>query len=600
MAAGLLLLGVSRAPAQVTVGENLSMNLNALAQAGYTGDYGNLIHSDHGVTFGGSAELGGSYYSPSFLSFTVNPYYGQSRLNSTSQSLSDSSGVSASASIFSGSNYPGSISYNKSYNSSGIFGLPGFPNYTTHGNGDALNIGWGMNKPGLPSLSFSFLEGHTDYSLYGENSDSTSAFHAFNAHANYQIAGFNVNGGYVNSASQSQFPEIFTNQQAATADSSNSSFSFGASHKLPWNGSFNANYNHSYFTSDYANTTYSGAIDTVSASATLHPINKLDVGLSSNYTNNLLGGLYQNILTAGGVIQQNTPGTTSTSTDLDAYGSYKFTEHIFTLANLDYRQQSYLGSSFSGTTVGGSITYWRHLLGGTFSSVFSISENQNSTTSGNTTGLVALVNYSRQIAGWAVTGAGNYTQSAQTALIGYTSSGFGYNGGLGHKVGRYSWNAGVGGSTSVLNLPGYGNSSQFFSTGLSGKFIGVNATYTKSSGNSLLGATGLVPSPLGPVLIPTDLIFYGGHAYGIGLGSNPVRRLSLTASYARSFSNTLSGTIGSQNTNESITARASYDFRQLSMNAGYSKFVQGFSASGLPPSMLSSYYFGISRWFNFF
>ena len=61
MAAGLLLLGVSRAPAQVTVGENLSMNLNALAQAGYTGDYGNLIHSDHGVTFGGSAELGGSY-----------------------------------------------------------------------------------------------------------------------------------------------------------------------------------------------------------------------------------------------------------------------------------------------------------------------------------------------------------------------------------------------------------------------------------------------------------------------------------------------------------------------------------------------------------
>ena len=133
MAVGLVLLGVSRAVAQVAIGENISLNLNALIQAGYTADYGNFVTSDHGLTAGGSANLGGYYYSPSFLSFTVNPYYGQSRANSSSQSISDSSGVSASANIFSGSNYPGSISYNKSYNSSGIFGLPGFPNYTTHG-----------------------------------------------------------------------------------------------------------------------------------------------------------------------------------------------------------------------------------------------------------------------------------------------------------------------------------------------------------------------------------------------------------------------------------------------------------------------------------
>ena len=125
-------------------------------------------------------------------------------------------------------------------------------------------------------------------------------------------------GGYVNSASQSQFPEIFTNQQPQTANSSNNSFNFGASHKLPWYGAFNANYNHSYFNSDYANTTYSGAVDTVNMGVTLHPVNKLDVGLSGNYTNNLLGSLYQNILTSGGVIQQNTPGTTSTSADVDA------------------------------------------------------------------------------------------------------------------------------------------------------------------------------------------------------------------------------------------------------------------------------------------
>ena len=99
----------------------------------------------------------------------------------------------------------------------------------------------------------------------------------------------------------------------------------------PGTESFTANYNHSYFNSDYADTTYSGAVDVVTAGANFHPIDRLDVGVSSNYTNNLLGALYQTIITSGGVIQQNTPGTTSTSFDVDGYGSYKVTEHIFTL-----------------------------------------------------------------------------------------------------------------------------------------------------------------------------------------------------------------------------------------------------------------------------
>ncbi len=600
MAVVLLLAGGSRVWAQVTVGENVTLDMNALLQAGYTGDYGNFVNSDHGVTFGGNASLTGSYYSPSFLSFTVSPYYNQSRLNSTSQSISDSSGVSASANIFSGSNYPGSISYSKSYNSTGLFGVPGFPNYNTNGNADALNIGWAFNRPGLPNISFAFLEGHTDYTIYGENSPSTSAFHSFNVNASYQIAGFSLTGGYLNALTHSQFPEIFTNQQTETLDSSNNGFNFGASHMLPWNGAFSVHYSHSYFNSDYTNTTYSGAVDTVSAASTFHPFGNLTFGVSSNYTNNLLGALYQNIITSGGVIQQNTPGTSSTSFNVNGFGSYKISDNLFALANVNYVEQSYLGSSYNGTTITGGVTYWKRLWSGVFSSSVSVSDSNNSTTNQSNIGLVALANYSRQIGGWNVSGSGSYTQSAQTALLSYTTSGFGFNANVGHKVGRWGWNAAGGGSKSLLNLPGYGNTSQFFSTSLTGKWIGASASYTKSSGNSLLGSSGLVPAPLPPVILPTDLIFYGGHAYGFGVGSNPYRRLLLSASYSRAFSTTLSGTTGSENSNESINARITYDFRQLSMNAGYSKFVQGFSASGLPPSMLSSYYFGISRWFNFF
>src|SRR5271167_3417224 len=375
----LLLVLVSRAPAQVTVGENVTLDMNALLQAGYTADYGNFVNSDHGVTFGGNASLTGSYYSPSFLSFTVSPYYNQSRLNSSSQSISDSSGVSASANIFSGSNYPGSISYNYNYNSSGIFGLPGLPNYTTNGDGDALNIGWGINKPGFPHVYASFLEGHTDYSIYGENSDSTSAFHSFNVNANYQIAGFNLTGNYVNYANHSQYPEIFTNNEPETSDSSSNGFNIGVSHKLPWYGSFNANYNHSYFNSDYADTTYSGAVNTVNASATFHPLDKLNLGVNGNYTDNLLGSLYQTVITSGGVIQQNTPGTTSTSFNVNGFASYKFADNLVALANVNYVQQGYLGSSYNGTTVTGTVTYWKRVWSGVFSSSVGVSDSTNST-----------------------------------------------------------------------------------------------------------------------------------------------------------------------------------------------------------------------------
>ena len=51
--------------------------------------------------------------------------------------------MSASAKIFSGSQFPGSISYSTVYDSTGNFGVPGLANYTTHGNGDTLGLSWG-------------------------------------------------------------------------------------------------------------------------------------------------------------------------------------------------------------------------------------------------------------------------------------------------------------------------------------------------------------------------------------------------------------------------------------------------------------------------
>jgi hypothetical protein len=43
-----------------------------------------------------------------------------------------------------------------------------------------------------------------------------------------------------------------------------------------------------------------------------------------------------------------------------------------------------------------------------------------------------------------------------------------------------------------------------------------------------------------------------------------------------------------------------YQFRKMYFTGGYAQLSQGFSVSGIAPSTVSSFYIGVSRWFNFF
>ena len=185
--AGLLLLAWPVA-AQVEFGET-STDLNGTISTGYTATYGNMTGSDHGWTVGGAATLSGSFYNPNFLSFNVSLYLNQSRANSNFQSISDASGVNASANIFGGSNFPGSISYSKAYNSEGNYAVPGLANYVTHGNSDTFGINWSENLPDAPSFSAGFQMGNSQYSVYGTNDQGNNAFHSLNLHSGYRRGG---------------------------------------------------------------------------------------------------------------------------------------------------------------------------------------------------------------------------------------------------------------------------------------------------------------------------------------------------------------------------------------------------------------------------
>jgi hypothetical protein len=597
----------ARVRAQVNAGE-ASMNLSGTISAGYTDDYSNVGPSDHSIIGAGTGDLSGSYYNPNFLSFDVEPFYNQSRLNSTYQSMTAASGVSASAKLFSGSNFPGSISYASAFNSSGNFGIPGVANYTTHGNTDTFAVNWGVHLDDLPRLNLSFSKGDNSYSVYGASSQGLLHSDTFSATTAYQIAGFNLNGGYQYAGNKIETPEFLTGELPEHSDSGVNAFSFGVGRNLPWNGSIGAGATLTRIHTNLGDTTssdsYDTTIDTVTGALFFAPLGHLGVGANTYYTDNLEGTLYSTLLTAGVSVPQTEAQQSSHDLSLTSYANYEMpAQHLNLYTFVEHQQQTFWGISFASESYNGTATYSNVLAGGSFNGVLGLTRTSVETTHQSLLGLNSSVNYTHQIQRWTVAGALGYSQDTQTVLIAYTASGFNYSGSVGRRLGRRSyWGAYVSGARSVLtDEPGTANSSQSYSTSLSLPRFSISAGYSMSSGNALLTPTGLVATPV-PVTVvaPAAVVLYSGRSYTVGVGSSPIRGLTLSAAYAKALSGTNSNSTVSNNNYENMYFLLIYQVRKLSFQAGYLRLVQGFSVSGTPQTMVGSFYVGISRWFNFF
>ena len=335
----LFLLFAQGAKAQVTVGDNLSMNLNGLLTGGYVGNYGNQIESNHNLEFGGSAQLNGSYYNPNFINFNVDPYYNQSRANSSFQSLTDSSGVTANANFFTGSQFPGYVSYNYARNSTGTFGLIGNPNFTTVGNSQGFGIGWSALLPDWPTFSVSYSQGDGSGTVFGTNEESSGSTKTLNVRSTYELAGWRLAGQYNHLNITSDFPYFLSGEVGTNfSDSTGNSLTFSGIHSLPWHGSIAITYNHSNYSGDFGTsfsdhtgvTDYTTNIET--ANASFRPTNKLTLYVDQSFTDNLNGYLYQNIANSGGgipVIQLNSQADSST---LSTGATYNFTRDLFAVS----------------------------------------------------------------------------------------------------------------------------------------------------------------------------------------------------------------------------------------------------------------------------
>jgi hypothetical protein len=599
----LLLVAMPLASAQLKVGDDLQMKAGGLFTAGYSGDYGDQIQSSHGLNFGMNGNVSGSFYNPNFLSFSLTPYFNQSQANSSFQSLTGASGISATANLFTGSHFPGSVSYRDDYNSTGTFGLVGQPNFTTHGHGDGFSIGWSALLPDLPTLSASYSQGSGSGTVYGTNQETGSDTKLFNVRSTYVIDSFHLNGYYDHNNLHSIYPAFLSGEQESVSNTSGHDFGFGANRNLPINGSFYANFNRSQASTDFLgqqDDTSSYTTSTENSGASFHPTQKLSVFANESYTDNLSGFLSQNLISSGTVQTPFNFGTGSKSLTLGGGASYQFTNYLSGQAQATYYDQRYFDQSYTGTYISGTVNFNRRLWDMfTFSvGVVDASNGQGS----NSVGFIGNVNYFHRFQAWETSGSFSYAQNVQSILITYTTSYYNYTARVRRRLGYgLSWLAIYNGNrTGLTQEAGNGSHSDSYSSSFSSRRFSLTGNYSKSTGQSILTSAGLVVLPPTPGVPASNLILYNADSYGGGLSATPVKRLTVSATFSRALSNTLSDVTNSRNNTEIFNTQVQYHLRRIGVLGGFTRFTQGVSASGTPPATANSFFIGVSRWFDFF
>lgn len=609
--AAMLLLALPAA-AQLTVGEYLHMNLNGNIGYTYAGGY-NQGASDHSMGFTGNAFLNGNYYNPNFLNFNISPYYNREQTNNVFGSLTNTTGVSSNVNLFSGSHFPGSISYNKMSNGISAFGVPGSDlGLAQHTNNQALTFGWSALIPDWPTLNITYGINDTTNSIIDETGSDTDSSKILNILSNYRWDGFTMTGQFTHRNDNARFGEFLQSAEGTpglpvTSLSSSNSYGATIQHALPFTGSFGVSYNrlgYSYNYEDSYSEHNSGNSSTLNANAAFHPTNKLGVSFNTSYNDSLLGSVPQQVLNTGTPVNL----TSASSFHSELVGSdvfYQIFRNLGVHADVEHERQSFLGQTYSATQFGGSANfeYDRSILKGLSFSVGVVDTAQQQYNTG--VGFVGNLNYNRKFYGWAVGGNFSYAQNTQTALLIYTTSSYSYLASLSRKVGgRSFFMLGYSGSHSGITAnSGTTSSAGRIWTSFLYRGNSLNVYYNNSNGLAILSANGLVPVP---TTVPTQVFAAGSvtsymsKGWGASLGVNPTKRLTVSAGWSKSEGSTIDPTLSIFTNNQLYNAVMQYRLRKIFVNGGYTRLQQSVTTTAGVPLMVTSYYIGFSRWFNFF
>ncbi len=586
------------ASAQIQMG-GLNMELNGNLGLGYSGSMSDPGESGHGENINGNGYFRGYYYNPNFLSFSAQPTYGRTQDNAESQSIFDGGGVIASANVFSGSHFPGTFSFYDNKNSTGIFGIPGVGGLVTDNNSHGGGVGWSALLPGLPTLTVGFSDGSGSSSVVGADDQSYSTNRTYSLRSTYQAAGFNFGGGIIR-----QNLDVNTNGTSLTgiAESTKTdttTYSFSAAHKLPWHGYFSSYVSREDYNDSFSGGRNTGTTDNVNATVGFYL--KVPITVSASYTDDLFGSAQQFLTDQGQPFLETNISPKSSQLDLTATSQYNF-HHFGLTGYVNNVRQSVGGTSYDLTQFGGTVNYdfgkFIHGLIVTAGVTNTAAEDGNQRAA-----LVGNATYIRSLRRWDFSGTVSYDQSTSTIGVIYTTSTLGFSGNFRYRLAQHmNWTgAFTAGRTGFVEQPGSGMHNESYSSAFNWRRFTASGNYSKSSGASLFTATGLLPVPVPQPIIPAGgLATYDATGWGGGFGFSPMRRLTINGTYSRVDSNILSVTGNSVNASDQMSSRVDYQFRKVYFYSGYIRLRQTISATGTPPTSLTTYYFGLSRWFNFF
>jgi hypothetical protein len=587
--------------AQVAFGD-LHTTGNGQITSLYSSNFGNFAMDEHSLGFSGRGTISGDYYNPNFLSFSLLPYYGRSQDNSDSQSITDASGYNGTIDIFKGSHFPGFVNFNQTWNNSGTFGIPGVAGLTTVNDGHAVNVGWSVLLPDLPTLSLMYGDTNGTSSLLGSDTSTSSTTRNFNIGSTYTLGGFYLNGGFIHLNTDTGISGL-ENGEAETTTGSSNQYRLIAQRPIPYNNSnFSMGYTRSSYTiDDSLGGQNDGTTDTANANLNLR-FPKIPVTLTAIYTDNLLGSFEEQLVNNGQTPLVSISDPESHSISVEASTYYNVLPRLVVGGYVDRTQQFFDGQSEGLTQVGVNVNYsfLRKFKGLTFNAGIVDSASQQ----GNTRiGFIGNANYNRYFGKWEINSFVLYNQDVQTLFVNFTTSTLNYGATLKREITQNLRWIGVANLVHSMFEQTAGNSShgESFSTMLIWRRASLSGTYTQSSGTSILTANGLVSTPVPvQVISPGNSILFTGKSYGSSVSVYPVRNLSISTAWSKSLSDTVSPMLLSNNGSTNYYGLATYQYRKLLFQAGFTKFTQSISSSGTLPSMLTSYSFGVTRWFKGF
>jgi hypothetical protein len=586
------------------VGNNLNVSMDGTLGLGYGAGSASGQPSASSVELSGIATLHGYYFDPKFLSFSVNPTYNRSQSNSPGEggSLTNASSIGAGFGIFGGSHFPGSVSWGKTFDASGTYGVPGVQGFVTTGNSTQFSVGWAALLPKLPPLSASYSQESSTSSIFGTTQEDHSTTRNFNLQSSYRWRGWATSGHLTEIFLNTQTPSFLSVGETNVGSETATGIILNTSHKLPFSGGVSAAYSYDNFSGGNGSSKESGSGDTFSASASFLPTRRFSTQFQFQYSGNLQSQVENQLISAGSVAPQVNLGNNSHTLSMSNSDTVYLRFNLSAGFNVSRIQQEVYGGSVAADQYSAILNY--HFQKPLWGSVLVYVGVNDQAANGENEGasLSSGANFTRVIKSWQVGGNFSYAQSVQTVVVFVTTSSYSFSANVSRDLTRrLRWFTNFNEYHSgISQVEGTSNKTEAISTSLLYRTFALAANYSESVGSALITANGLVSVPSA---IPTSVLGSNGYLQSNGKSystslSGSFRRVIVTAAYTNAKETSITPGLNSANSSTIMWANAAYPWRKMGFAAGYTHLVQGVGASGTAPLAYSSYYIGVQRWFK--